>query len=220
MRLTGFQDRTAIVTGAAGGIGRSVVAALVEAGARVIATDTEAALQAAPVPGAENRALDVRDAKATEALVAGVEAAHGPLALGVHAAGVLGIAPILDMAPQEWDRVMGVNATGTFNVTRAYDEARGLDQRARGDISLQAVRGDLAAQQVSQVRGKHERRERIQPQRDKGIVGSDRCAHLLGEQVEYLIKQVAVVAAGRPRVLPNSWCHLEPAALAAQREHR
>lgn len=132
MRLTGFQDRTAIVTGAAGGIGRSVVAALVEAGARVIATDTEAALQAAPVPGAENRALDVRDAEATEALVAGVEAAHGPLALGVHAAGVLGIAPILDMAPQEWDRVMGVNATGTFNVTRAF--GRAMARQGRGAI--------------------------------------------------------------------------------------
>lgn len=123
MRLTGFQGRTAIVTGAAGGIGRAVVAALLDAGAKVVASDTESALAANPVAGAENRALDVRDGDAVEALVAEVEAAHGPLGLGVHAAGVLGIGPLLDIAPEEWERVIGVNARGTFNVTRAFGRA-------------------------------------------------------------------------------------------------
>lgn len=123
MRLTGFQGRTAIVTGAAGGIGRAVVAALLDAGATVVASDTESALAANPVAGAENRALDVRDGDAVETLVAEVEAAHGPLGLGVHAAGVLGIGPLLDIAPEEWERVIGVNARGTFNVTRAFGRA-------------------------------------------------------------------------------------------------
>ena len=123
MRLTGFQDRAAIVTGAAGGIGRGVVAALLAAGARVTATDTEAALAANPVPGAEMRALDVRDGPGAEALVAAVEAAHGPLALGVHAAGMLAVVPLLDLAPAEWDRVIGTNLGGTFNVTRAFGRA-------------------------------------------------------------------------------------------------
>ncbi|RQP06418.1 MAG: SDR family oxidoreductase [Paracoccus sp. BP8] len=123
MRLTGFQGRTAIVTGAAGGIGRAVVAALLDAGATVVASDTESALAANPVAGAENRALDVRDGDAVETLVAEVEAAHGPLGLGVHAAGVLGIGPLLDIAPEEWERVIGVNARGTFNITRAFGRA-------------------------------------------------------------------------------------------------
>ena len=123
MRLTGFQGRTAIVTGAAGGIGRAVVAALLDAGATVVASDTESALAASPVAGAENRALDVRDGDAVEALVAEVEAAHGPLGLGVHAAGVLAIGPLLDLAPEEWERVIGVNARGTFNITRAFGRA-------------------------------------------------------------------------------------------------
>lgn len=140
MRLTGFQDRTAIVTGAAGGIGRAVVAALVAAGARVTATDTMAALAANPVPDAPNRALDVRDGAAAEALVAEVEAGHGPLALGVHAAGTLAIGPLLDLPPQEWERVIGVNATGSFNVTRAFGRA----MARRGGGAIVAVSSNAA----------------------------------------------------------------------------
>ncbi|WP_323716222.1 SDR family oxidoreductase [Paracoccus aminovorans] len=132
MQLTGFQGKTAIVTGAAGGIGRAVVAALVQAGARVTAADTLAALEAAPVPGATNRVLDVRDGAAAEALVAEVEAENGPLGLGVHAAGVLAIGPLLDLDPKEWDRVIGVNATGTFNVTRAF--GRAMARQGKGAI--------------------------------------------------------------------------------------
>ncbi|WP_287882592.1 MULTISPECIES: SDR family oxidoreductase [Paracoccus] len=123
MRLTGFQGKTAIVTGAAGGIGRAVVAALLDAGATVVAADTESALAGNPVAGTENRVLDVRDGDAVEALVAEVEAAHGPLGLGVHAAGVLAIGPLLELPPEEWERVIGVNARGTFHVTRAFGRA-------------------------------------------------------------------------------------------------
>src|SRR5690606_2488356 len=97
MRLTGFQGRTAIVTGAAGGIGRAAAAGLLGAGAKVVATDTEAARAGDPVAGAENRVLDVRDGDAGEARVAEIVAAHGPLGLGVHTAGVLAIGPLLDL---------------------------------------------------------------------------------------------------------------------------
>ena len=64
MRLTGFEGRTAIVTGAAGGIGREIVRHLHEAGATVFATDTMAALEADPVPDVPNLVLDVRDGAA------------------------------------------------------------------------------------------------------------------------------------------------------------
>lgn len=132
MRLTGFEGRTAIVTGAAGGIGREIVQHLHDAGATVIATDTMAALESNPVPDVPNRVLDVRDGAAAEALVAEVEARHGPLALGVHAAGTLAIAPLLDLPPEEWDRVMSVNATGSFNVTRTF--GRAMVRQGKGAI--------------------------------------------------------------------------------------
>ena len=132
MRLTGFEGRTAIVTGAAGGIGREIVRHLHEAGATVIATDTMAALEADPVPDVPNLVLDVRDGAAAEALVAEVEARHGPLALGVHAAGVLAIGPLLDLPAAEWDRVIGINTTGSFNVTRAL--GRAMARQGKGAI--------------------------------------------------------------------------------------
>ena len=132
MRLTGFEGRTAIVTGAAGGIGREIVRHLHEAGATVIATDTMAALETDPVPDVPNLVLDVRDGAAAEALVAEVEARHGPLALGVHAAGVLAIGPLLDLPAAEWDRVIGINTTGSFNVTRAFGWA--MARQGRGAI--------------------------------------------------------------------------------------
>lgn len=142
MRLTGFAGKTAIVTGAAGGIGQAVTRALLEAGAQVVATDTEAALAANPVrSGVIARALDVRCAAAAEALVDEVEATLGPLALGVHAAGVLSIGPLLDTAPEEWDRVIGINATGSFNVMRAFGRA----MRRHGSGAIVAVSSNAAA---------------------------------------------------------------------------
>lgn len=140
MRLTGFEGRTAIVTGAAGGIGREIVRHLHEAGATVIATDTLAALETDPVPDVPNRVLDVRDGAAAEALVAEVEARHGPLALGVHAAGVLAIGPLLDLPAAEWDRVIGINTTGSFNVTRAFGRA----MARQGNGAIVAVSSNAA----------------------------------------------------------------------------
>lgn len=133
MRLTGFDGQLAMVTGAAGGIGQAVVGALLQAGATVVATDTQAALDATPVDArAIPRALDVRDGAAAQAIIAEAEAAHGPLALGVHVAGIVMIGPLLDLSDDDWHRVMDINAMGTFNVTRACGAA--MARHGRGAI--------------------------------------------------------------------------------------
>ncbi len=133
MRLTGFEGKTAWVTGAAGGIGQAITRHLLDAGARVIGSDTAAALEAAPLPqGAIPRALDVRDAAAAETLLAQTEARHGPLALGVHAAGVLAMAPLLEMTDADWARVIDTNLTGTFNVSRVM--GRAMARQGAGSI--------------------------------------------------------------------------------------
>ncbi|MBT9385281.1 SDR family oxidoreductase [Pseudooceanicola sp. CBS1P-1] len=126
MKLSGFDGQTAFVTGAAGGIGQAMVHLLREAGARVLATDHPDAL-AALAPASDDRVLwrplDVRDAEAAEARVAEAEARFGPLSLGVHAAGVLATGNVLDCPPAEWQRVMEINAGGTYAVGRAMGAA-------------------------------------------------------------------------------------------------
>lgn len=122
MRLTGFAGATALVTGAAGGIGGAVARALAEAGTRVLATDTAAALARLgppPVAGVDWHALDLRDADGLARLIAGA----GPLRLAVHAAAILERGALLDMPPDVWARLVEVNLTGSFTVLTAAGRA-------------------------------------------------------------------------------------------------
>lgn len=136
MRLTGFDGKTAIVTGAAGGIGRAVVASLLEAGANVLACDRIATMPSGfPFDAGQSsarlvwRRFDVASDD-PDLLVREAETLFGPLALGVHAAGVLALSSLLDSDPAEWDSVMAVNAGGAFRVATAFGRAmraRALD---------------------------------------------------------------------------------------------
>lgn len=134
MQLTGFEGRACFVTGAAGGIGLAQIATLRAAGARVFATDRAEALPAThdADEGVIWHPLDVRDGAAVEAAVAAAEATFGPVSLGVHAAGVLSNLPVLETSDAEWQRVIDINAGGTYRVTRAL--ARGMAARGQGSI--------------------------------------------------------------------------------------
>jgi 2,3-dihydro-2,3-dihydroxybenzoate dehydrogenase len=125
-----FAGRIAFVTGAAGGIGAAVVAALRAEGARVVATDleapqaTEADIMAA--------ALDVSDSAAVDALVDRVERDWGPIDYGINVAGILSTDPILDTSDALWRRVFAVNSDGVFHVGRALGQR--MKPRKRGSI--------------------------------------------------------------------------------------
>ena len=100
--LVELRDRTAVVTGAGGGIGRALVAALAEAGARVVATDRDAPQAEG---AAESRALDVTDAQATAALLDEV----GPVDVYLANAGVaIGTDPV-ETPDAVWDTALDVN---------------------------------------------------------------------------------------------------------------
>lgn len=140
MQLTGFQGELALVTGAAGGIGRALVETLLAAGARVVACDLEAP-GLAPQMGLVTRALDVRDAAAVEALVARVEAEEGPIRFGISVAGVLATGLVTETSDAEWRKVFSVNTDGVFHLTRAL--ARVMVPRRKG--ALVAVSSNAAA---------------------------------------------------------------------------
>lgn len=116
-RLRGVR---ALVTGGSRGLGRAVAAALVVEGADVAATATSpSGLDALPdrVHGVP---LDLDDSASVDACAAAVLATLGGLDVLVNNAGVLGFrGPLLDAPPEDVERTLAVNLTGTLRLTRA-----------------------------------------------------------------------------------------------------
>ncbi|GAA3118116.1 SDR family oxidoreductase [Streptomyces rameus] len=121
--------RTAVVTAAAGaGIGGATARRLLEEGAHVVVSDAhtrrlkESAAELAAEFGADRIAAlpcDVTDEAQVAALFDLVEERHGRLDVVVNNAGLGGTADLVDMADEQWDKVLDVTLNGTFRCTRA-----------------------------------------------------------------------------------------------------
>lgn len=128
--------KTAVVTGAGRGIGRAIAAALLAAGYRVTLAEIDVALGAAAAR--ELAALgevafvptDVADPAAVANLRQQVAAAGG-LDLLVNNAAIMLRKPLAELTPAEWQRVLAVNLTGPFLLSRALAP---LLARRRGSI--------------------------------------------------------------------------------------
>lgn len=109
------QDKIAIVTGAASGIGRGCARRLVAEGATVVCTDRdERGAGVAAELGATFRQLDVTDEAGWQRVVDETVRAYGRLEILVNAAGVAVWGDIERTTLAEWRFVNGVNAEGTF----------------------------------------------------------------------------------------------------------
>jgi glucose 1-dehydrogenase len=129
-----FSGRTAVVTGAARGIGYAVAERLVAEGARVLMSDIEPAVaEAAAALGQPHAVTDVSDAAAVEALFAAADGELGTLDVLVNNAGVIGRATKLaNLAIADFERVMAINLTAGLMTTQAA--ARRMTPRRSGAI--------------------------------------------------------------------------------------
>ncbi|MEM9970211.1 MAG: SDR family oxidoreductase [Pseudomonadota bacterium] len=128
-------DGIALVTGGAQGIGYACAEALAEDGWSVIVADVNAdgAAEAADKLGGGATALacDVGDAEAVLAMFDKVEADHGPVTVLVNNAGVAMPGDFLDYGLDTFQKVIGINLTGTFVAT----------QRAAKTMVSQGIKG-------------------------------------------------------------------------------
>lgn len=111
-----------LITAGAAGIGKEIARAFADTGARVCVCDIDAtALDAAArdLPGLITTICDVSKRADVEKMVAEAVNALGGLDVLVNNAGIAGpTAPVEHIDPNAWDKVLQVDLTGTFNVTR------------------------------------------------------------------------------------------------------
>ena len=118
-----LQGKTALVTGAATGIGRAIAIVFAQAGARVVinhlgqAEAAQAVVQAIQRDGGDAFAIDadVSQADAVQRLVADAGALH----ILVNNAGIIQEKPFLDTTEADWDRLLGVDLKSVFLTSRA-----------------------------------------------------------------------------------------------------
>ena len=142
--------RVALVTGAAGGIGKAIATKLAAEGACVVVADldveraTEVAVELGTPDVAVGVPVDVTDADAVRAAVDATLLAFGALDLVVNNAGLSISKPLLETTEHDWDLQHDVMAKGSFLVAQAAARAM-IDQRLGGDLVYVASKNALVA---------------------------------------------------------------------------
>tara|TARA_R110000787_G_scaffold25920_1_gene72650 strand:+ start:1421 stop:2206 length:786 start_codon:yes stop_codon:yes gene_type:complete len=131
-----LKGKTALVTGAASGIGFAIASQLAAAGAQVVVNDLdpEAAVGAARRIGGDalSAACNVSDSATVDEMVAGLEE-RAPIDILVNNAGVAQpLVSIGKLPPEDWQRVIDVNLRGAYLVSRAV--YNGMRTRKAGAI--------------------------------------------------------------------------------------
>jgi 3-oxoacyl-[acyl-carrier protein] reductase len=131
-----LDGKTALVTGASGGIGAEIARTLHAQGAAVVLSGTRReALETLAAELGERAFVcpaDLRDSAAAEALVAAAEAAGGPLWALVNNAGLTRDMLALRMKDEDWQTVLDVDLTAPFRLIRAA--LKGMLKRRAGRI--------------------------------------------------------------------------------------
>jgi 2-hydroxycyclohexanecarboxyl-CoA dehydrogenase len=137
--MRGLRDKSAIVTGGGGGIGRAIARRLAEEGASVGIFDLDAAAAAETVRSIQDtggcaaaETLDITDYAAVRAAVQAIETKHGPTDILVNNAGWDQAGNFLDTQPELWNRLIAVNLVGPLNLHHVV--LRGMVERGQGRV--------------------------------------------------------------------------------------
>jgi 3-oxoacyl-[acyl-carrier protein] reductase len=146
-RVFDLTGKTALITGASGGLGGAIARALHAQGAAVALSGTRReALQALAheLKGAHVIPCDLSDASSVDTLVPAAEGALGSLDILVSNAGMTRDSILVRMRDADWDTVLSINLTAAFRLSRAA--LRGMMKRRFGRLiyitSVVGVRGN------------------------------------------------------------------------------
>jgi meso-butanediol dehydrogenase/(S,S)-butanediol dehydrogenase/diacetyl reductase len=155
-----LMDRTALVTGAARGIGRGIALTLAAAGCNLALADLadSDALRSdldetrRLVEAAGRRAIAVRTNVSNEldvrSLAAETERVFGPIDVLVNNAGIISRAPVVDLTVDEFRRVLDVNVIGTFLCCKTV--APGMVERGAGSmINISSIAGKQGSANIA-----------------------------------------------------------------------
>ena len=131
-----LSGKNALVTGASGGIGRAIAAALSESGAKVALSGTREAVLEEVKASLKGEAVcvpcNLSDAEAVSGLVAAAEEAVGPLDIIVANAGVTRDGLLMRMKDEDWNDVININLSSYFRIVKSA--MRGMMKRRTGRI--------------------------------------------------------------------------------------
>ena len=145
-----FSGKVAVITGAARGIGRACAERFLSEGAQVVIGDIDAArlTETASALGGPDRILavptDVSQKTEVDALIAAAVASFGRVDIMVNNAGIAIVRDYLDISPEEFDHVLGVNLKGAFLGTQAA--ARQMIAQGQGGVivNMSSINSGLA----------------------------------------------------------------------------
>lgn len=144
-----LENKTALITGGARGIGLGFAEAFVREGARVVIADIDierATKAAAGIgPQASAKKLDVTDLAAIESVAAQVDEEFGGIDILVNNAAIFDMAPVTDITEASYERVFGINLKGPLFMMKAVSNlmiARGRGGKIINMASQAGRRGE------------------------------------------------------------------------------
>ena len=138
-----LQDKVAVVTGAAKGIGRATAELFAAEGARLVATDIDAdGLRdlCAQLPDTEAVVGDVSVTEDAERMIKAAVTRHGRLDVLVANAGIIPLSTIVEATAEDWDRVMSIDGRGMFLTAKYAIEAM-LENGGGSIVCLSSISG-------------------------------------------------------------------------------